>query len=200
MIKVHRNLDHILAGSKFEEPSSGDVGYDLRCLESFWLWPFRPKKIKTGVHVAIEPQVFQATENSLTKLSRRIYIKQPIYGQILDRSSMASQGVATLGGVIDPSYRGEIVVILLNLGLTPRRYAAGHKIAQLVFVQCVTPELQDEPRLVDLGITQRNQAGFGSTDRAKNKGVDYADQGYQQEQVPFTDRAQRRRLAHHGDL
>lgn len=81
-------------------------------------------------------------------------------GEIKDRSSLALKGITTLGGVIDPSYRGEVVVILQNLGDQVYQIAAGDRIAQLVLVKVSTPTVE----VVDsLESTERGTDGFGST-------------------------------------
>ena len=73
---------------------------------------------------------------------------------------MPTQGITTLGGVIDPSYRGEVVVILQNLGDQVYQIAAGDRIAQLVLVKVSTPTVE----VVDsLESTERGTDGFGST-------------------------------------
>ena len=66
------------------------------------------------------------------------------------------------GGVIDAHYTGSIAVKLYNHTYKPYRFKAGDKIAQLVIVPCLLPELE----LVDsLEETDRGDAGFGSTGR-----------------------------------
>jgi dUTP pyrophosphatase len=77
-----------------------------------------------------------------------------------DRSGLAVRGVTTLAGVIDPGYRGEIKVVMTNLGTAPVEISAGDRIAQLRIVQRIEAsfELVDE-----LGEAARGAGGFGST-------------------------------------
>ena len=81
------------------------------------------------------------------------------------RSGLAlKHGVTVLNapGTIDSDYRGEVGVILINLGDKPFEIARGDRIAQLV----VAPAIQ--ARLVaveDLSETERGAGGFGSTGR-----------------------------------
>ena len=70
--------------------------------------------------------------------------------------------VVSCGGVIDEGYTGSIVVKLYNLGTVPYTVRAGDKIAQLVLMPYLAPDLE----LVDeLDETDRGDQGFGSTGR-----------------------------------
>ncbi len=77
-----------------------------------------------------------------------------------DRSGLALRGVTTLAGVIDPGYRGELKVILTNLGSEPHLIAPGHRIAQLRVVLRIQATFEETDTLAE---TSRNTAGFGST-------------------------------------
>ena len=57
---------------------------------------------------------------------------------VRDRSSMASRGIATTAGVIDAGYRGEIQIVMTNLGTMPVELQAGEKIAQMIPVAVLT--------------------------------------------------------------
>lgn len=65
-------------------------------------------------------------------------------------------------GTIDADYRGELKVILLNLGGAPVTIARGDRIAQLVFAKVEAPGLE---LVLDLPETVRGEGGFGSTGR-----------------------------------
>lgn len=84
-------------------------------------------------------------------------------GQVRPRSGLAArQGVTTLNtpGTIDADYRGEVKVILINLGQEPVTVRRGDRIAQLV----IAPVVQAEWREVEtLDETARGAGGFGST-------------------------------------
>src|SRR3954452_2480226 len=77
---------------------SGDAGYDLCCLHAFELAPGRAAKVATGFALAIPPGVA---------------------GLVLPRSGLAAKHRVTVvnaPGLIDPGYRGEVCVLLQNLG------------------------------------------------------------------------------------
>ncbi len=83
--------------------------------------------------------------------------------QIRPRSGLAlKQGVTLLNtpGTIDSDYRGEIGVIMVNLGDAPVEITRGMRIAQMV----IAPVIQAQWRVVeDLDETDRGAGGFGST-------------------------------------
>jgi len=85
--------------------------------------------------------------------------------QVRPRSGLAAKhGITVLNtpGTIDADYRGEVKVILINLGETPFEIVRGERIAQMV----VAPVLQADIREVDvLSETDRGAGGFGSTGR-----------------------------------
>ena len=67
-------------------------------------------------------------------------------------------------GLVDPNYRGELRVILINHGAEPFEAAAGDRIAQLLLVPFVAPELVVVDELPDGG-DDRGAGGFGSSGR-----------------------------------
>ena len=77
-----------------------------------------------------------------------------------DRSGLAVRGVTTLAGVIDPGYRGEIRVVMTNLGTEPLEIKAGDRIAQLRIVQRIEASFEV---VEELGDAARGERGFGST-------------------------------------
>jgi dUTP pyrophosphatase len=84
-------------------------------------------------------------------------------GQIRPRSGLAAKhGVTVLNspGTIDADYRGEVMVLLANLGSESFRVFRGERIAQLVVAPVVRVELAV---VEELGATGRGQGGFGST-------------------------------------
>ena len=86
-----------------------------------------------------------------------------IAGFVYSRSGLgAMQGltVAQGVGVIDPDYRGEITVVLLNTANEERRLRRGDRIAQLVFQPALQVELEE---CETLGATGRGSGGFGHT-------------------------------------
>jgi len=77
-----------------------------------------------------------------------------------DRSGLAVRGVTTLAGVIDPGYRGELKVVMTNLGAEAVEIKAGERIAQLRIVERIEAEFEE---VEELGAAQRGAGGFGST-------------------------------------
>jgi dUTP pyrophosphatase len=123
-----------------------DLGYDLFALESALLAPRATVKVRTGI--AVEAR-HPATGVPLGLLVR-------------DRSSMAAKGVATTAGVIDSGYRGEILILMTNLGEAPVELRAGEKIAQVIPVPVLTGTVEQVETLED---SARAEKGFGSSGR-----------------------------------
>jgi len=123
-----------------------DLGYDLFALEGALLQPQTTVKMRTGI--AVEAR-HPATGAPLGLLVR-------------DRSSMAAKGIATTGGVIDAGYRGEILVLMTNLGDSAVELKAGEKIAQMIPVPVLTGAVEEVENLED---SARAEKGFGSSGR-----------------------------------
>jgi dUTP pyrophosphatase len=123
-----------------------DLGYDLFALDGVRLGSRETVKVRTGIAVeARDPR----TGAGLGLLVR-------------DRSSMAARGVTTTGGVIDAGYRGEILVLMTNLGDGVVEIAAGEKIAQMIPVPVLTGLVQE---VETLEVSARAEKGFGSSGR-----------------------------------
>ncbi len=136
-----------LDGNDLQLPSyetNKSAGMDLRaCIqENIAIKPGERKLIKTGISIAL-PENFEA--------------------QIRPRSGLAlKNGITVLNspGTIDADYRGEIGVILINLGTDNFVVERGMRIAQMV----ISPVIQAELVEVDeLDETKRGKGGFGST-------------------------------------
>lgn len=121
-----------------------DLGYDIFALEGVWLEPRQTVKVRTGI--AVE--------------ARHPETGEPLGLLVRDRSSMAARGVATTGGVIDAGYRGEILVVMTNLGDAAVELKAGEKIAQMVPVPVLTGGVED---VESLEASVRAAKGFGSS-------------------------------------
>ena len=83
--------------------------------------------------------------------------------QIRPRSGLAAKqkiSVLNTPGTIDADYRGEIKVILINLGHEPFKVEKGLRIAQMVVCPIVQAQLKE---VDDLSETERGKGGFGST-------------------------------------
>ena len=70
-----------------------------------------------------------------------IALPENSYGSIRDKSSLASRGLLTLGGVIDSDYTGEIIVIMISL-IETIKIKKGQKIAQLIVSNIMYPEIK----------------------------------------------------------
>jgi len=123
-----------------------DLGYDLFALEGAVLEGGATVKMRTGIAVEARDTV---TGDALGLLVR-------------DRSSMASRGIATTGGVIDAGYRGEILVLMTNLGEAAVELKAGEKIAQMIPVPVLTGTVEEVESLEE---SARAAKGFGSSGR-----------------------------------
>jgi dUTP pyrophosphatase len=83
--------------------------------------------------------------------------------QIRPRSGLAAKqkiSVLNTPGTIDADYRGEIKVILINLGQEPFKVEKGLRIAQMVVCPIIQAQLKE---VDDLSETERGKGGFGST-------------------------------------
>src|ERR1041384_5363042 len=81
----------------------------------------------------------------------------PEFGALVeDRSGLALKGITTLAGVIDPGYRGELKVVMTNVGSHPFSIQPGDRIAQLRIVRRIEAEFTEVESLSE---TQRNTRG-----------------------------------------
>jgi dUTP pyrophosphatase len=116
---------------------------DIRCIEGAVLEPGMPQVLPTGLALEIPPG-FEV--------------------QIRPRSGLALKHAITLPNspaTIDPGYRGELKVILLNLGRSAYEIHAGDRVAQMVVAQYVPVEWEQG----DLAESIRGEGGFGSSGR-----------------------------------
>ncbi len=122
--------------------SGAAAGLDLRADEACALAPGERRLVPTGLALEL-PAGYE--------------------GQVRPRSGLALKhgiGMVNAPGTIDEDYRGEVGVILVNLGQEPFQLRRGERIAQLV----VAPVTRVEVRLVEvLAETARGTGGFGST-------------------------------------
>ncbi len=116
---------------------------DLHALEDTMLEPNVPRLVPTGLRIELPPG-FEA--------------------QIRPRSGLALEHAITLPNspaTIDPGYRGEIRVILLNLGRHSYQVRRGDRIAQMVIARYQAIEWEEG----DLNNSRRGAGGFGSSGR-----------------------------------
>ena len=116
------------------------VGLDVVAAESLTLAPGARHAVGTGIAIAI-PQGYEI--------------------QIRSRSGTAVRnGITCLTGTIDSDYRGELKVVLINLGDSPFEIVRGERIAQLVPAPVLRASFAEVERLDE---TARGIGGFGST-------------------------------------
>ena len=119
-----------------------DAGMDLRSVDDLTLAPGQRALVHTGLVMQLPP-LYEA--------------------QVRPRSGLAlKNGVTVLNtpGTIDSGYRGEVGVILINLGQAAFDVRKGDKIAQMVVAPVTQPNIE-ETDVVDE--TDRGSGGFGST-------------------------------------
>ncbi len=93
----------------------------------------------------------------------RVSIPDGFEAQVRPRSGLAIEhGVTVLNtpGTIDADYRGEVKVILVNLGNQPFTVRSGDRVAQMIFQKVVRASFREVQHLPQ---TQRGSGGFGST-------------------------------------
>ena len=120
-----------------------DLGYDVYAAATITIAGRNHGIVSTGIAI-------EATDDH----------GRPMGALLRDKSSMAAKRMVLTGGVIDSGYRGEIKVLMENLGDGPATIQAGDKIANLI----PYPVLTGEVRVVEgLAESKRKAGGFGST-------------------------------------
>jgi len=120
----------------------GDAGVDLYSVEEAVLAPGERKLVPTGLKISF-PRGFEA--------------------QVRPKSGLAlKQGLSVLNtpGTVDAGYRGEVGVIVVNLGQEAVTIAKKTKIAQMIFTRVEEAVFEET---VALDTTTRGEGGFGST-------------------------------------
>jgi dUTP pyrophosphatase len=120
--------------------TEGSAGYDIQSIEGGYIPPMGRLLVRTGIAVEVPAGT---------------------YGRVAPRSGLSVRhGIHVGAGVIDRDYRGEIKVLLVNLGYEEFRFNKGDRIAQLILEKIHTPIVivRDE-----LSNTNRGDGGFGST-------------------------------------
>ena len=73
-----------------------------------------------------------------------------VYGRLAPRSGLALRASIDVGaGVIDPDYRGELLVLLFNHGDAPHSVSPGDRVAQLILERFATPDVHEVPELTE---------------------------------------------------
>jgi dUTP pyrophosphatase len=112
---------------------------------------------------AAAPMTLARGERALVPCGIAIALPHGFEGQVRPRSGLAVRhGVTVLNapGTIDADYRGEVMVILVNLGAEPFAITRGMRIAQLIIVPVARARIAEAPAL---DTTTRGAGGFGST-------------------------------------
>lgn len=112
---------------------------------------------------ATAPVTLAPGERRLVPCGIAIALPHGFEGQVRPRSGLAAHhGVTVLNspGTIDADYRGEVMVILINLGAEPFAVTRGMRIAQLVVAPVARAHIVE---MAALDATGRGSAGFGST-------------------------------------
>ena len=120
----------------------GDAGMDVRSIEDLVLQPGARALVHTGL---------------------KMQLPDDAEAQVRPRSGLALKyGVTVLNspGTIDAGYRGEVGVILVNLGQEPFQIEKGMRIAQIVISSVVHAEIEEVDSLDE---TVRSTGGFGSS-------------------------------------
>ena len=110
-----------------------------------------------------ETVVLEPGARALVPTGIRVEIPPGFEGQVRPRSGLAVQhGVTVLNapGTVDSDYRGEIAVVLVNLGDVPYSIRRGDRIAQIVIARVALPSWEEVERLSE---SDRGAGGFGST-------------------------------------
>lgn len=116
-----------------------DAGMDLFSVDYYSIPPYGQALVQTGV---------------------KMEIPDNCAGLIWDKSSLASHGITTMGGVIDSGYRGEIKVLIKNLSEDDFNIVPGQKIAQIIIQELSKIKIIEEKLEQD---TSRGEGGFGSS-------------------------------------
>jgi len=142
MVRIKRLCEEAYVPEYAHGPAE-DAGMDLRAAEEVTLAPGVPQLVPTGIAIELPPGH---------------------EAQIRPRSGLALKHAITLPNspaTIDPGYRGEIGVILLNLGKENYVVHRGDRIAQMVIARYESVEWEEG----DLSNSARGAGGFGSSGR-----------------------------------
>ena len=133
----------LLDGFMPEKAHEDDAGYDIRSAEDLTLAIGESAKVRAGF---------------------KMHLDKGIEAQVRSRSGLADKYMVVVlnsPGTIDPGYRGEVKVILANMGPKPFKIEKGDRIAQMVFAKFESPEMTKAK--VTEADSKRGEKGFGST-------------------------------------
>lgn len=119
----------------------GDAGLDFYAYEGLFLKPMERVAVRTGI---------------------KMEIPEGYVGLVWDKSGRALRdGLHTLAGVVDATYRGEIQIVITNLTEEPIEIKKGMKLAQMLIQRVEHAQLEEVRELSD---TKRGEGAFGSTE------------------------------------
>jgi dUTP diphosphatase len=121
-----------------------DLGYDLYAAETVAIPAHGHHVVSTGISIELDIE------------------GRPAGALVRDKSSLASRRLICTAGVIDAGYRGEIRIVMENLGDQSAEIHQGDKIANLIPYPVLTSPVEVVKELAE---TSRNTGGFGSSGR-----------------------------------
>jgi dUTP pyrophosphatase len=121
-----------------------DLGYDVYSAETVTIPARGHHIVSTGISIELDIE------------------GRPAGALIRDKSSMAARRLICTAGVIDAGYRGEIRIVMENLGDAAAEIHRGDKIANMIPCPVLTSPVEVVEELAE---TKRNHGGFGSTGR-----------------------------------
>ncbi len=142
MLRVKLLLPHAKAPS-IAHPGE-DLGYDIYAAETVTIPAKGHHIVSTGISIEIDID------------------GRPAGALIRDKSSMAARRVICTAGVIDAGYRGEIRIVMENLGDQPAEIHTGDKMANLIPYPVLTSPVEVVKELAE---SRRAAGGFGSSGR-----------------------------------
>lgn len=144
-------------------PSDGNVGYDLSTPDRVELPPETVTRIDVGLILADDMDYSLA--GPVSGFDGKAATLVPFF-KVEGRSGLASKGIFPVGGIIDPSYRGEIGVLLFNSTKKSFVLEKGARCAQLVCYHTLSPLRNSEvvfDEVKEVVPSDRNDSGFGSS-------------------------------------
>ena len=121
---------------------SDDAGMDLYSNENLEIQPREKVNIKTGIIMEI-PKGYS--------------------GLIWDKGGIANKSIHALAGVVDAGYRGEIIILLINLSNKTYKIKSWQKIAQILIQKIERPEIKEVLNDNKIQDSDRGNGKFGST-------------------------------------
>lgn len=135
-VKIQRISDKSILPSYNHK---GDAGLDFYSIEDIVLLPGDRNSVSTGI---------------------KLEIPNGYVGLFWDKSGLAkNNGLKTMAGVIDSGYRGEVKIVLINLGKEKLEVKKGSKIAQMLIQKVEEVDVEESD---NLSVADRGDKGFGS--------------------------------------